>query len=258
MKDAGVGMAGALEHENERARRAWNTNAVFWDERMGEGNDFFNVLVWPAVEHLLQPATGERLLDVACGNGLTSRWLAQARKRDNQKRIDYRTVDATNCDELLALGVAASFDGGLCNMALMDMAEIAPLMESLVVLLRPGGRFVLTIMHPCFNNPAIVHVGELEDREGSLVSTYSIKVSRYMTPYSQVGLAMKDQPEPHPYFHRPLQELLRPAFEVGLVLDGLQEMAFPKGHPDGSTPMSWGGRFSELPAVLAVRLLRGV
>lgn len=38
---------------------------------MADGNDFFNVLVWPAVEKLLQPAEGDRLLDVACGNGVT-------------------------------------------------------------------------------------------------------------------------------------------------------------------------------------------
>jgi SAM-dependent methyltransferase len=267
-------MTGTLEQGNERARNAWNANAAFWDERMGEGNDFFNTLAWPAVERLLRPAAGEQILDVACGNGLTSRRLAkagalvvacdfsksmmeQARKRDGQERIDYRLVDATNLDELLALGEAARFDGALCNMALMDMAEIAPLMQALAVLLRPGGRFVFTVMHPSFNNPAIVHVGELEDREGSFVSTYSIKVSRYLTPYSQVGLAINGQPEPHPYFHRPLEKLLEPGFEAGLVLDGLLEMAFPKGHPDGSTPFSWGGRFSEIPPLLAVRLRRG-
>jgi 2-polyprenyl-3-methyl-5-hydroxy-6-metoxy-1,4-benzoquinol methylase len=33
------------------------------------------------VERLLQPQPGERLLDVACGNGLTSRRLATAKAR---------------------------------------------------------------------------------------------------------------------------------------------------------------------------------
>ncbi len=95
------------EDENTNARRAWNTNAEFWDQRMVEGNDFFNVLVWPAVEKLLRPSEGDRLLDVACGNGVTSRRLANAkarvtafdflqpmidlaRKRDGQSNIDYR------------------------------------------------------------------------------------------------------------------------------------------------------------------------
>jgi 2-polyprenyl-3-methyl-5-hydroxy-6-metoxy-1,4-benzoquinol methylase len=265
-----AGMAEAWDDGNEHARSAWNANAEFWDKRMGEGNDFVDVLEWPAIERLLQPQAGERLLDIACGNGLTSRrlaqagarvvasdfsegMLAQARKRGSDG-VEYRRADATNREELLGLGEAASFDGALCNMALMDMAEIAPLMQALAVLLKPGGRFVFTTMHPCFNNPAVVHAGELEDRNGCLLTTYSVKVSRYMTPYSQPGLAMRDQPEPHPYFHRPLQELLRPAFEAGLVLDGLEESAFSKGHPDGSMLLSWGGRFSEIPPVLVVRL----
>jgi hypothetical protein len=33
-------------------------------------------------------------------------------------------------------------------------------------------------------------MGELQDREGVFVTTYSVKVSRYLTPYTQVGRAM--------------------------------------------------------------------
>jgi hypothetical protein len=39
---------------------------------MDEGNEFLNPLVWPAAENLLRPMAGDRLLDVACGNGVTS------------------------------------------------------------------------------------------------------------------------------------------------------------------------------------------
>jgi 2-polyprenyl-3-methyl-5-hydroxy-6-metoxy-1,4-benzoquinol methylase len=258
------------EDQNSQTQFAWNANAEFWDERMAEGNDFFNLLVWPAVERLLRPGEGDRLLDVACGNGLTSRRLASvkamvtafdfseamidlARKRNGQSDIDYRVIDATNRAELLALG-AASFDGALCNMALMDMADIDPLMNALTSLLRPDGRFVFSVVHPCFNNPAIVQMGELEDRGGTIVTTYSVKISRYLTPYTQAGLAMHGQPVPHPYFHRPLSALLAPALNAGLVLDGIEECAFPVGHAGGSTPLSWNGRFSEIPAALIVRM----
>ena len=37
------------QEQNSHVQRAWYANAEFWDERMAEGNDFFNVLVWPAV-----------------------------------------------------------------------------------------------------------------------------------------------------------------------------------------------------------------
>ena len=258
------------EEQNSHAQRAWNTNAGFWDERMAEGNDFFNLLVWPAVERLLRPREGDRLLDVACGNGVTSRRLANlkasvtafdfseamidlARKRNGQADIDYRIIDATNRASLLELGVA-SFDGALCNMALMDMADIHPLMNALTSLLRPNGRFVFSVVHPCFNNPAAVQMGELEDRAGTIVTTYSVKISRYLTPYTQVGLAMHGQTVPHPYFHRPLGALLAPALNAGLVLDAIEECAFPPEHIGGTAPLSWNGRFSEIPPALIVRM----
>jgi 2-polyprenyl-3-methyl-5-hydroxy-6-metoxy-1,4-benzoquinol methylase len=261
-----------IENGNAQAKAAWNENAEFWSERMGEGNDFFNVLLWPAVETLLKPRSGEQFLDVACGNGLTSRRLATAGARvtaidssdamiaiaarySGPLKIDYRVVDATDREALLALG-AGAFDGALCNMALMDMAEIEPLMTALSFLLKPRGRFVFSVLHPCFNNPATVQMGELEDRNGTIVTTYSVKIARYKTPFTQVGLAMHGQPVPHPYFHRPLSLLLEPALRAGMVVDGFEERAFPADNAGGTTPLSWNGRFSEIPAALIVRLRR--
>lgn len=260
------------DDKNTKVQQAWNTNAGFWDQRMAEGNDFFKILLWPAVENLLCPAAGERLLDVACGNGLTSRRLAEAKAhvtafdfseamidlakhRGGLPGIDYRIIDATNREALLELGTEA-FDGALCNMALMDMADIDPLMDALASLLRPGGRFVFSVLHPCFNNPTAIQMGELEDRAGNLVATYSVKISRYLTPYAQPGLAMRSQPVPHLYFHRPLGALLAPAFKAGLVLDAIEERAFPPENTSGSTALSWDGRFTEIPAALVGRFRR--
>ena len=62
--------------------------------------------------------------------------------------------------------------------------------------------------------------------------------------------AMHGQPEPQIIFHRPLQVLLGAAF----VLDGLEERAFPSGHPAGRNPLSWGGGLSQIPPVLVARL----
>ena len=38
---------------NDDVRDAWDTNADFWNERMGEGNSFHNSLVRPSMEKLL-------------------------------------------------------------------------------------------------------------------------------------------------------------------------------------------------------------
>jgi hypothetical protein len=106
------------------------------------------------------------------------------------------------------------------------------------VLLKPGGRFVFSVVHPCFNNPATVQMSELEDRNGSIVTTYSVKIAPYKTPFTQVGLAMHGRPVPHPFFHRPLSFLLAPALSAGLVLDGFEERSFPPENSGGSAPLS--------------------
>lgn len=257
---------------NDEAREVWNHNAAFWDERMGEGNDFVEVLVWPATMRLLAVQPQERVLDVACGNGLSSRRLAalgarvvacdfatemiaHARQRtvERAEKIAYHIVDATNEDALLALG-EGSFDAALCQMALFDIAEIRPLMRALTRLLRPGGRFVFSVIHPCFNNPHTVQVAEMEDREGEIVTVYSVKVSGYLTESVSRGAAMMGQPRPQLYFHRPLHALLGAGLAAGFVLDGLEERAFPPEHPPGRLPLSWSGKYSEIPPVLVGRL----
>lgn len=259
-----------IDEDNRNACDAWNANAQFWEERMADGNDFFKQLVWPAMVRLLAPQPGVRLLDVACGNGLTSLRLAEmgadvlaidfserlielARVRRGHPKIDYRVVDATNYDELKALGQSA-FDSALCNMALMDVANLQPLMKALSILLRPNGHFVFSVVHPCFNNPSTVQMAEVEDRDGVLETVYSVKTKKYLTSFTRFGAAMHEQPVPHPYFHRPLSVLIGAGLDEGFVLDGLEERAFPTGVDSGTTPLSWSGRFSEIPPVLVGRM----
>ncbi len=255
---------------NQFAREAWEANAKAWDSRMGdEGNDFFNVLCWPALVALLAPQPGRRYLDIACGNGLTSRRLAAlgarvtafdfsanlielARSRLNpESRIEYHVIDATDETALLALG-EGQFEAALSNMALFDMAELEPLFRALPRLLKPNGTFVFSLTHPAFNNASTIHVLEEIDDEGEIKTVYSVKTSRYMTSFHAKGVALRNQPRPQMYFERPLQYYLNLGFQNGFVLDGFEERAFPPDHPQGS-PLGWGGRFSEIPPVLVAR-----
>ena len=46
---------------NQQVRDAWNRNAPFWDERMGEGNSFHKTLIEPTQERLLDVRAGQRV-----------------------------------------------------------------------------------------------------------------------------------------------------------------------------------------------------
>lgn len=263
-------MNNSSEEANRKTRQVWDANASFWDEHMGEGNDFVELLLWPVIEKLLPVKPGQRILDIACGNGLTSRRLAAQgaelvafdfsekllelaeRKPNPGSRISYQLLDATDQAGLLGLGISR-FDAALCNMALFDMAEIQPLFRALSQLLKPAGAFVFSVVHPAFNNPSCVHLAEKQDLQGEIVTTFAIKVSRYLTPFEAYGLAIQGQPKPQLYFHRALQDLLRPGFEAGFILDALEERAFPPGQETRHF-LGWHGQLSEIPPVMIIRM----
>jgi 2-polyprenyl-3-methyl-5-hydroxy-6-metoxy-1,4-benzoquinol methylase len=256
---------------NRDARDTWDRKASFWDARMGDGNVFQTTLVAPASERLLQVQPGQHIVEIACGNGVFSRRLAdlgasvlatdfssrflelaRTRERDRPRPVDYRLVDATDEVALVALG-EGHFDAAVCNMGLMDMVTIDPLMRAVRRLLKPAGRFVFSVLHPTFNiGGETVLAVEMRDEGGQMTRHASVKISRYLHVPTLLGAGMPDEPEPHLYFHRPLGTLLGAAFSAGLVLDGLEEPALPP-LDDPRTPVSWS-HFSEIPPVLVCRL----
>jgi hypothetical protein len=140
-------------------------------------------------------------------------------------------------------------------MALFDMADIETLFHTLPKLLKPKGTFVFSLTHPCFNTSSSTHLVEEWD-DGEIHTRYAVKISRYMTPYQSEGLALRGQPKPQPYFERPLQYYMNLGFQNGFVVDGFEERAFPPDHPQTS-PLAWGGKFSEIPPVLVMRMRQG-
>ena len=258
----------------QEVKRVWNHNSAYWDSYMGEGNEFVNVLCWPAIEKLLSIQPGHFVLDIACGNGLTSRRLGRlgarvvafdvaeemirfARKRStaDDGDIRYYVLDA-NDEEGIEKICEEKLDAALSNMALFDMAEIEPLFRALFRLLKPGGIFVFSMMHPCFNQAHSSLFCERAELDGEEVTTYGVRVSGYMTPTMHRGRALAGQPVPQPYFHRPLYSLLSIGLEAGFVLSGIEEKVFPATHPPGRQDVSWGPNFSEIPPVIVFRMQR--
>ena len=60
----------------QRVKEVWEQNADYWDRGMGEGNKFHKLLTEPAQLRLLNIRPGERILDIACGNGQFARKMA--------------------------------------------------------------------------------------------------------------------------------------------------------------------------------------
>jgi 2-polyprenyl-3-methyl-5-hydroxy-6-metoxy-1,4-benzoquinol methylase len=252
------------------SRDIWDTNAEAWDKRIGGGGGWQSTVIGPTVERMLDIQPGEQVLDIACGNGIFSRRLAElgayvvasdfspkliefAKQRTTERadRIEYHVVDATDEGQLLALAgsEAKRFDAAVCNMALMDMPEIEPLFRALTKLLKANGRFVFSIMHPCFNGLSIAMLAERADYD--VEPTYSIKISRYLSSEATKGLAINDQPVQQYYWHRPLHEVFNSAFSSGLVIDRLEEPPITVDTPS-KNEFAWSNY--DMPPLLFARM----
>ncbi len=231
---------------------------------------FHKNLLFPATDRLLNLQAGERVLDIGCGNGLFSRRMARlgaevlacdfsrifierARDRtaESGEHVEYHVLDATNEAQLLSLG-EGQFEAALCAMAIMDMAAIEPLISALSRLLKIGGRFVFSVLHPCFDPTVATKIVEQENRESGLVTVHSAKVSKYKQVFARKGVGIAGQPANHYYFHRPLSLLFNSCFKAGFVLDGLEEPVFEQ-LPDDKAPLIWS-HSKEIPPFLIARM----
>ncbi len=203
---------------------AWEQNAVFWDEHMGDESNFFHCdIVRPNVEKLLKINENDLVLDIACGNGNFSQRMAKQgatvvafdyspkmielaikRRRDVLDKVRFRVCDATTYNQLVQLKQERPFTKAVANMAIMDISQINPLFRAVYELLEHDGVFVFATHHPCFTY-------ENED---------------YFTPCINKGVALFGQPVRQNYYHRSMADIFNGAFVSGFVLDGFYETPF--------------------------------
>ncbi len=228
-----------MNHKLNESLNAWEKNAEFWDSYMGDNsNDFHRDLVRPAVNDLLNPQSGDFVLDIACGNGNYSAYLAErgidvvafdysqkmielakTRWARFNKKIEFTVADATNEESLIVLRKKKPFNKAVSNMAIMDISDVSILFKCVGEMLCKNGIFVFATQHPCFVT--------LTDK--------------YITEHSYMGEAIHGQPVEQCYYHRSLQDIFNLCFDNGFVIDGLQEKGF-------------GGK--EKPDILVVRVKR--
>lgn len=130
-----------------------------WYERwVGDGPGL--IAVHP---ELLPPLADLRVLDVACGQGRLTRHLAGAGATVTGLDLSAAMLGkaramADECVEYVHADITRpptwwdgrTFDGCTCDLALMDIDDLAGALATIAAVLRPGGWFVASVVHPCF------------------------------------------------------------------------------------------------------------
>lgn len=213
-----------MEFSTENSKKIWNENALFWDNAMGdESNDFHLEVVRPKVTEFLDINKDDYILDIACGNGNYSAFLAQnnistlafdfsekmielAKKRQEKycDKIEFVVADATNEQNLKSLKRERPFTKAVSCMAIMDISDINSLFKCVYNLLDDNGTFVFATQHPCFVT----------------------KTDKYMTKDNYYGIALENQVKKQCYYHRSLQDIFSVCFDAGFSVTNFAEVCY--------------------------------
>jgi SAM-dependent methyltransferase len=228
----------------ETVRRAWEAAADAYTQGQASGRDYFRYDIFgPAQAAMCGNVNGVRVLDVGCGNGYFAREMAIrgatvvgidissamiAHAERLSRDIEYRVGDATRLPDYFP---SASFDLATACVSLDDTSDPGRAIKAVFQVLRPGGRFVATITHPCTDTP--YRKWELNE-DGS---KRALSIDRYFER-GVCEFVWRGWPTEFatPWLHATLEDWMTWFLEAGFSLRALREPTPTKDalrrHPD--------------------------
>lgn len=218
--------------------RAWDLAAEGWAERVRTGSDHYRERILDsATLALLGDVAGRRVLDAACGEGRFGRMLAergaqvtgvdyspkmidlaQEEERKHPLGMQYHVADVADLSFLAAEG----FDAAVAYMCVMDVADYEAAMAKIARVLKPGGQFVFSILHPCFT---MRDSGWERSVPNSLRDADKLyyKVDNYFERVHWFWKIWPTAPAATPHFHRTLSDYAAALRQSGFLIRDLVE-----------------------------------
>ena len=199
--------------------------AAWYDEGIRRGGSLHD-LVLPGLVELCGNLQGTEICDLACGQGVLARRLAEQGAKvlgvdlsqellkiaQREERIQPLGIHYLHGDAQHLHGLPdAAFDGVVCNLALMDIANLSAVACTVQRILRPGGWLVFAIVHPCAPvssaQGTLLHAFHDYFDEGfwcsnnlssvrGRVGAHHRTLSTYLTSFLTVGLVLERVMEP--------------------------------------------------------------
>jgi ubiquinone/menaquinone biosynthesis C-methylase UbiE len=271
----------------------WSDVAHWYDNLVGEaGSDYHQHVVLPGALRLLNPQPSQKILDLACGQGVLCRLLSQRgafctgvdaspdliklardrnsgdKKREGEKRTD-KSASSLSSPEPRALNPEPSyivgdarnlsflseshFDSAACILAVQNIHPLQPMFLSAARVLKPNGQLVIVMMHPHFRSPKETSWGWDEEKK-----VQYRRIDRYLIPRKHPITAHPGQKSSEYTwsFHKPLSDYVKFLRNAGFLIDALEEWPSHKQSTSGPRAGAENQARKDIPLFLALRALK--
>jgi ubiquinone/menaquinone biosynthesis C-methylase UbiE len=244
----------------------WGDVADWYDQLVGEsGSEYHRHVVLPGVTRMLAPQPGQKMIDIACGQGVLCRLLRErgadvtgvdaaapliesARRRGPQD-VRYHVADARD----LSFLPESAFEAAACVLAIQNINPIQPVCEGVARILKPFGRFVIVMMHPCFR-------GAKESSWGwdERAKVQYRRVDRYLLPRKSPIVTHPGQSaELYTWtFHKPIESYAKSIRNASLLIDTIEEWPSHKTSTSGPRAAAENVARKEIPMFMAIRAVK--
>jgi ubiquinone/menaquinone biosynthesis C-methylase UbiE len=224
--------------------RCWNANADAWTELSRAGydkmRDGFNTPVFLAN---LPEVAGLSGLDIGCGEGANTRLVAARGAAmtgiDIAHRFTYHARRFDGAGAMIRYATASAvempfgdgeFDFAVAFMSMMDIPENDRALREVFRVLKPGGFFQFSVLHPFIAMP---HCRKVRDAEGKLCAYelagyFSVEqpvVEEWIFSAAPEEVRRRFEPFQIPYFHHTISGWLNTVIDAGFVIERVVEPA---------------------------------
>jgi len=246
------------------SKTSWESSASWYTKLVGEKGHYYHThVIFPKLDELLlfSKTSKKRYLDIGCGQGVFGRLLPkdahytgidlspaliqEAKKQKIHCRAAFSLGDITT-----PLPIQENFyDTALCILVLQNVQNTGAVFANAFKALKPGGKWVLVINHPCFRIPRYSHWHDnpRQNKRGRLLDSYLSALEIPLLTHPGAG---KDSPKTWSY-HYPLSHYVNELSKSGFLTTGMHELCSDKESEGGAAKREDHAR-KEFPLFLVI------
>lgn len=250
--------------QRQPATTTWQPVQKWYDQLVGEeGHYYHQQIILSGVIKLLglQEKQEGSFLDLACGQGVLARYIPErfsyagvdispsliqaAKKYDRHPAHSYHVADVSKHLKL----PAESFSHAAIILALQNIEKGADVLKNVALLLKPGGKCVVVLNHPCFRIPR-QSSWQIDDKKKIQYRRMDCYLSNLRVPIQMHPQKGSKSPETWS-FHHPISTYVQWGAESGLAVCGMEEWISDKTSTGKAAKMENKAR-NEFPLFLAI------